>query len=109
MKRHISPAIQHKGFALVDILQVCITFNRAQTYKFYRERVYKLEEEHHDSTDLQQAMERSLEGGNRIPIGIFYQEERPVYRNGLPQIKTQPLIKQPIKPEKLDKLLHEFT
>ncbi len=109
LKELMKAAIQHKGFALVDILQVCITFNRAQTYKFYRERIYKLEEEHHDSTNLQLAIERSLERGDRIPIGIFYQEERPVYRAELPQIKTQPLIKQPIKPEKLDKLLHEFT
>ncbi|MFX1475780.1 MAG: thiamine pyrophosphate-dependent enzyme [Promethearchaeota archaeon] len=109
MKELMKAAIQHKGFALVDILQVCITFNRAQTYQFYRDRVYKLEEENHDATDLQQALKRSRETGDRIPIGIFYQEERPVYRARLPQIKTQPLIKQPIKPTKLKQLLREFT
>lgn len=109
LKELMKAAIQHKGFALVDILQVCITFNRAQTYKFYRDRIYKLEEEQHDSTNLQQAMERSLETGDRIPIGIFYQEERPVYRAGLPQLQEHPLIQQPTKPKGLDKLLFEFT
>ncbi len=109
LKELSKAAIQHKGFALVDILQVCITFNRTQTWKFYRDRVYKLEEEKHDPTDLKQAIERSQETGDRIPIGIFYQKERPVYRASLPQLREQALVREPIQPKGLDTLLREFT
>jgi 2-oxoglutarate ferredoxin oxidoreductase subunit beta len=108
LKELMKAAIQHKGFALVDILQVCITFNRAQTYKYYRDRVYKLEEENHDPTDFKQAIERSQEAGNRIPIGIFYKKERPVYRALLPQLEEQPLVRSTVQPKGLDALLQEF-
>jgi 2-oxoglutarate ferredoxin oxidoreductase subunit beta len=101
-------AIQHRGFALLDILQVCFTFNHEQTFQFYRDRVYKLKDEGHDATDLHQAWTRAQEWGDRIPIGRFYQEERPIYRDSLHQLKKQPLIKQPIRPRGLEKLVKEF-
>ncbi|MFX1576527.1 MAG: thiamine pyrophosphate-dependent enzyme [Promethearchaeota archaeon] len=98
LKELMKAAIQHKGFAFVDILQVCFTFNRVQNYQFYRDRVYKLDEEEHDPSDLYAAMKRAEEWGNKIPIGIFYQEERPIFRSSLPQIKKTPLVRQPIPP-----------
>jgi 2-oxoglutarate ferredoxin oxidoreductase subunit beta len=47
--------------------------------------------------------------GDRIPIGIIYEQERPVYEDNLSQLKDLPLVKQPIEPTKIEKLLDEFS
>jgi len=73
----ISGAIAHHGFAIVDVLQPCVTFNKVNTYDFFASRVYKLEEE----MGLAAAFEKSHEWGDKIPIGLFYREERPTYED----------------------------
>ncbi len=92
MKELIKQAIQHKGFALVDILQPCVSFNHINTYQFYRERIYRLEGEGHDVHDKAAAMAKSQEWGEKIPLGVFYKQERGTYRDKLPQIKDTPLV-----------------
>ncbi|MFX1563298.1 MAG: thiamine pyrophosphate-dependent enzyme [Promethearchaeota archaeon] len=109
LKELIKTAIKHPGFTLVDILQVCFTFNKVNTYQFYRDRVYKLSETKHDPTDFHQAVERSMEWDEKIPIGIFYKKERPTYRTALPQLSKQPLFKQQVQPIGLDELVNEFS
>ena len=93
-------AVQHRGYALIDVLQPCVTFNRASSYDFYRPRVYKLQEEPaYDASDRVAAMQRALEWGERIPIGIFYQtEDLPAYEEGVPALKAGPLARQPLAP-----------
>jgi len=68
-------AISHKGFSLVDVLQPCVTFDRVHTYQWYRERVYKLGAEY-QTTDKFAAMIKGYEWGEKIPLGIFYQDTR---------------------------------
>jgi 2-oxoglutarate ferredoxin oxidoreductase subunit beta len=81
----LTEALQHRGYALIDVLQPCVTFNRPSAYDFYNPRVYKLEDEAHDVTDRTAAWERALEWGDRIPIGIFYRTEGvPSYEEQLP-------------------------
>jgi 2-oxoglutarate ferredoxin oxidoreductase subunit beta len=74
-------AINHKGFAFVDVLQPCFTF--FNTYDFYKDRVYELEGEGHVTSDRTAAFEKAGEWtygeGDRIPVGIFYQVEKPTY------------------------------
>jgi 2-oxoglutarate ferredoxin oxidoreductase subunit beta len=86
-------ALQHRGYALVDVLQPCVTFNRPSAYDFYNPRVYKLDEAGHDVTDRTAAWERALEWGDRIPIGIFYRtEDVPSYEEHLaPMGASEPL------------------
>jgi len=91
----IVEAIKHKGFSFIDVFQPCVTFNYLNTYDWFRQRIYKLEEEGHDYTEKQKALEKSFEWGDRIPIGIFYKEERSTYRDGLPHVKGMPLTKLP--------------
>jgi len=107
MTEVLKKAIQHEGFALVDVLQPCVTWNRVNTYQFYKERVYKLEDEGHDAGDFKSAYEKALEWGDRIPIGVFYQERRPPYRESFPVVKEGPLVGQPLEAE-VKKLLDEF-
>jgi 2-oxoglutarate ferredoxin oxidoreductase subunit beta len=88
-------ALKHKGFAFLDVFQPCVTFNYLNTYDWFRKRVYKLEEEGHDYADIETALERSFEWGDRIPIGIFYRAERPTFLDNLPQLKEAPLRELP--------------
>ncbi|UCC59182.1 MAG: 2-oxoacid:ferredoxin oxidoreductase subunit beta [Candidatus Bathyarchaeum sp.] len=95
LKSLIVEAIKHRGFAFIDVFQPCVTFNYLNTYDWFRRRIYKLEEEGHDITDRQKALEKALEWGDRIPIGIFYKKERPIYRDNLPHVKDVNLTKLP--------------
>ncbi len=73
----VKKAIQHKGFALVDIFSPCVTFNHDNTYAFFRPRVKKLEDEGHDPTDWKTACEKAMEWGDTIYTGLFHQVSRP--------------------------------
>ncbi|MFH0809411.1 MAG: thiamine pyrophosphate-dependent enzyme [Pseudomonadota bacterium] len=100
--------IEHHGFALIDILQPCVSFNRRNTHQWYQERVYKLEEVGHNPGDKTAAFARAQEWGERIPIGLFYRKERPVFEEQLPALKEMPLARQRLDPLDFEKLLDEF-
>ncbi len=104
----IQAGIRHRGFALIDILQPCVSFNRQNTFAWYKERVYKLEDEGHNPADKAAALVKAQEWGERIPTGIIYRQERPTFEEQLPQLKEKPLVKQPIDPLKIEALLEEF-
>ena len=100
--------IEHRGFTLIDILQPCVSFNHKNTYQWYRERVYKLEEQEHDPSDKLAAFTKAQEWGDRIPIGLIYRKARPVYEEQLPALREMPLVKQKIDPLKFEALLDEL-
>lgn len=105
----IADGVRHEGFALVDVLQPCVTFNRKNTYEWFSKRVYKLEETDHDATNKQAAFLKSLEWDDRIPIGLFYRETRPTYEDDLPQIAETPLARQRIEDIDIRTLMAEFV
>ncbi|MFW9911553.1 MAG: thiamine pyrophosphate-dependent enzyme, partial [Candidatus Thorarchaeota archaeon] len=70
-------AMKHKGFALVDILQPCQTWNRVLNWKFYNEHTYTLQDNGHDITDKIAALEKAFSNGEKIPIGVFFEENAP--------------------------------
>ena len=107
MKQVLMQAIQHEGFALVDVLQPCVSWNKVNTYQFYRERVYKLEDENHDTGDWNKAYSKAEEWGERIPIGVFYREDRPSYEKNFPALEKGPLVDQPLE-RNMDVLFKEF-
>lgn len=108
----IGEALQHPGYVLVDVLQPCVTFNRASAFDFYNPRVYKLEETDHDVTDRTAAWELAYAWGDRIPIGIFYRVEGvPTYEEQMPALKAGPLVKQPLerlRPKQIEALQAEL-
>jgi len=108
----ITEALRHRGYALVDVLQPCVTFNRRNTYDWYAERSYKMQEAGHDSSDLQAALQRAQEWGERIPVGIFYQrEDIPAYHEQLAVLQAGPLSQQPLggwTEEQLQALVEEY-
>ena len=105
----IVDGLRHKGFALIDVLQPCVTFNRKNTYDWFSERVYKLEETGHNVTDKKAAFLKSLEWNERIPIGLFYREIKPTYEDELAQIVEMPLVKQRIEDIDIRPLMNDFV
>lgn len=103
----IKEAINHKGFTLVDILQPCVTFNKINTYEWYRQRVYHIEPEYNPE-DRVEAFKKALEWGERIPIGIIYKNNRPIFEERIPVIKDTPLVKQSFDLSRLEATIKEF-
>ena len=69
-KEILKKAIKHKGYALVDIFQPCVSFNKVNTYQWFKEHTYYLEEGH-DPKNRDQAFKRATET-EKLPLGIFY-------------------------------------
>jgi 2-oxoglutarate/2-oxoacid ferredoxin oxidoreductase subunit beta len=105
----VAGGIQHKGFSFVDVFSPCVTYNKINTFDFFRQRVYKLESAGHDPTDIVKAWERSLEWGDKIPIGLFYKTDRPTYEELDEVLQAGPLAQQPAGIRDRDRLLDEFV
>jgi 2-oxoglutarate ferredoxin oxidoreductase subunit beta len=101
-------AIEYDGYALVDILQPCISFNKVNTFAFYNQRAYELGPEY-DCTDKAAALQKTLEFGDRIPLGILYREEKPSFQQKNQVLKTgTPLIDRVFEPEKIKQLINDL-
>ncbi len=76
-KMILKKAIQHKGYSLVDMFQPCVTFNKINTFKWFQENTYYLEDSH-DISDRLKAFERAIEESgkdSKLPLGVFYANE----------------------------------
>ncbi|MCZ6873202.1 MAG: 2-oxoacid:ferredoxin oxidoreductase subunit beta [bacterium] len=90
-------AMQHRGFALIDIFSPCVTFNHDNDYAFFRPRVTKLESEEHDSSDWKAACEKAMLWGETIYIGLFYHAPRPSLEDQEPVLEQGgPLAHRPL-------------
>lgn len=107
LKGLIKEAINHKGFTLVDILQPCVTFNKINTYEWYRKRVYPIEPEYNPE-DRIEAFKKALEWGEKIPIGIIYKNNRPTFEEKIPVIRDVPLVRQRFDLDRIETTIKEF-
>ncbi len=101
----IQSALQYKGFSVIDILQPCVSFNRVNTYQWYKQRVYKIDNQAHDNTDLRQAFDLALQWGDKIPIGILYQVEKKEFTAQLRPLAHSTLLEAPYAKAQLEGLL----
>jgi 2-oxoglutarate/2-oxoacid ferredoxin oxidoreductase subunit beta len=92
----IKKAITHKGFSFIDVFSPCVTYNHDNTFQWFRPRVKKLEDNPaYDSSDWVAAMEKSLEWGDEIPIGLFFERnDLPSLHEAEPVLRSGPLIRQ---------------
>jgi 2-oxoglutarate ferredoxin oxidoreductase subunit beta len=101
-------ALTHKGFALLEVLQPCVTFNHVNTYKWYGARVYDVEKEpDYDPENELWAYQKAKEWGERIPIGVIYRHPRPLVEEMHPALAAGPLVRQQ-RTRPLDQLLADF-
>jgi 2-oxoglutarate ferredoxin oxidoreductase subunit beta len=110
LAKMVELGIKHKGFSLVDVLSPCVTYNKRNTYQWFRERVYRLQDNGHNSKSLDDAIKKSYEWDAKIPIGVFYETDRPTYEDEEPGLKKGPVVSQPldISQELGKELLKEF-
>lgn len=106
LSRVIQEGIKHKGISLIDILQPCVSFNSVNTFGWYKKRVYDLFEEDSLPDDFDRALKLSREWGDKIPIGILYQKEKPHFTDGIATLQEGSLLSRKYDPKRLQDLLN---
>lgn len=101
-------AIAHEGYSFVDILQPCVSFNKVNTFSYYSQRVYHLDDSY-NVTDKAASMQKAMEYGDRIPLGVIYRESKPTFHQKNAVLKSGgPLLDRINEPEVLQKLISSF-
>ena len=101
-------AIEFNGYALVDILQPCVSFNKINTFAYYSKRVYEIESTF-DPTNKLAAFEKALEFGDRIPIGVIYSESKPTFHEKNTVLKSgEPLLDRKTNLDLVTKICDEL-
>jgi 2-oxoglutarate/2-oxoacid ferredoxin oxidoreductase subunit beta len=100
-------AITHRGFALLDILQPCVTYNKTNTYGWFKERVYRLAESY-DPTDRHRAFSTSVDAEERIPLGVLYKNNRAPFDERFPGAGGPSVIDQPFDPGRFGNVMKDF-
>lgn len=104
----IAEAISYRGYALLDILQTCPSFNKVNTFKWYKERVYYVLPQY-DPTDIAQARQTAEEWGERIPLGVIYRREQAEYAALHPMLcANPPLADLPLDPQSAKRFMDDF-
>lgn len=103
----IVQAIEHPGFSLVDVLQPCVSFNRINTFKWYRDRCKPLPSSY-NPYDWEMAIRTSEKWGDEIPVGVIYKNDRPPYENHFTTLKKGPLVKQGLDRSKFKKVIEAY-
>ncbi len=105
----VRQAVEHKGFALVDIFQNCVSFNRVNTLKWYKDNSYYLDDEH-DPSDREKAMSLAL-NTDKFALGVLYKNsEVPVFEDQLPAFENskEPLYRRNPDFKKVQELLDSY-
>ncbi len=108
-KEIIKKAISHRGYALVDIFQPCVSFNRINTRRWFKENTYYLGEDH-DPTDRTAAFSRAIEE-EKFPLGVFYlNQDEKTYQERCPayQQRKEPLYRRFPDEKKLQNLIEKM-
>ena len=103
----IHQGLAHRGFALIDVLQPCVSFNKVNTFAWYKQRCYTLPSAY-DPTDWEAAMKVACEWGERIPIGIIYRNDRPSFEDHFPVLSQGPLVDREVGRAMLKEIMEGY-
>ena len=104
----IQNGIKHKGFALIDVFSPCVTWNKINTYDYFRQNCYKFNGADYNTGDMAQALAKARELGPKLPIGLFYETQKPTYEESDPVVKMGPVTKASLPIKEPESLLREF-
>lgn len=104
----IIKGIKHPGFAHLNVFQPCVTFNYLNTFDWFKKRIYKLEETDYQPNDREKAWQKAWEIGDKIPIGVLFEEIKPTYKEQLPQLEKEALVEKKLGQVDLSKAMMEF-
>jgi 2-oxoglutarate ferredoxin oxidoreductase subunit beta len=107
----IEEGIKHEGFSLINVFSPCVTFNKINTYDWFKENIVDLDDTpDYDSTDRIMAMSKIMETEGML-CGLIYQnKERKSYEDLVPGFQKEGLVKQNLKlsEEQFNELVSEF-
>ncbi|WP_240377314.1 2-oxoacid:ferredoxin oxidoreductase subunit beta [Bacillus piscicola] len=106
----IEAGINHKGFSIINVFSPCVTYNKVNTYDWFKENLTKLSDvAGYDNTDRAMAMNTLMEH-NSLVTGIIYQEERPSYQEMVKGYAEKPLAHSSLQlePAKFQEFVSEF-
>jgi len=103
----IRQGISHHGFSLIDVLQPCVSFNKVNTFAWYKQRCTTLSPAY-DPTEWEAAMKVASEWGERIPIGIIYRNKRTSFEDHFPVLSQGPLIDKEVDQVMLREIMEEY-
>jgi 2-oxoglutarate ferredoxin oxidoreductase subunit beta len=96
LTRLIEEAINYKGFALVNVFSPCVTFNKVNTYDWFKENIVNLDNDpNYDHTDRAAAMAKIVET-NGLCTGLIFKEDRVAYEDLISGYKSEPIVQQDI-------------
>lgn len=108
-KEILKRAIRHRGFSLVDIFQPCVSYNRINTFKWFKDNTYYLDDSY-DPHDRRGAFAKAIEHG-KLPLGVIYIKEKLTFEGELPPYKDgdlTPLFRRDVDPVRLAQLMESF-
>lgn len=112
MTDHLAATIQagiaHPGFALIDILQPCISFNTVNTFKWYKERCREAAPDH-DPSDWNAALKLAFQWDEGIPIGVIYKNDRAPFESHFPVCAQGPLAGRAVDKEALNRIVMGYA
>lgn len=112
MKEHlvhtIVQAVRHPGFSLVDIMSPCVSFNKVNTFAWYKARCQEIPASH-DPSDQEAAMRLAWEFGERIPVGVLLRKPSAPKDQVLPVCKQGPRYRHKPDPAVLSRLMATFA
>lgn len=108
----IEEGIKHKGFSLINVFSPCVTYNKVNTYEFFKQNLVSVDAiEGYDPHNRVQAMSTLMEHQGMI-TGILYQnKEAKSYQDLVPGFKEEPIVNQSLElgKENFEELLKEFA
>ncbi len=105
-KTVLKEAFLHKGYALVDVFQPCVVFNKVNTYKWFKDNTYELANTY-EKNSLPSAMQKALENDPK-PIGIFYQDEHTTFEEHIWGNEKKSLVSLTHDIKKLQELFDSY-
>ena len=106
LKEILKEAVNHKGYALVDVFHPCVSFNKTNTFKWFKDNTYYVDK-NYDNTDKIEAIKKAFET-DKFPLGVIYKNEKnKTFNENLNAYKNdkRPLYKRKVNLKKVEKLL----
>jgi 2-oxoglutarate ferredoxin oxidoreductase subunit beta len=107
----IEAGIKHDGFSFINVFSPCVTYNKVNTYDWFKENLTKLSDiEGYDSSSRDIAMQTLLNHKGLVTGLIYQNTERPSYQDLAPGYAKTPLTEADLNLDQahFDKLVSEF-
>jgi 2-oxoglutarate ferredoxin oxidoreductase subunit beta len=107
----IEEGMKHDGFSFINVFSPCVTFNKINTYDWFKENIVDLEQDpDYDPSNRIQAMQKVMETGGMATGLVYQQKDRTAYENLIPGFKETGLVHDDLSlsEEEFEKLTKQF-